>query len=148
MSFSRQLRLRDRQLCQGRCERLRLELHIKDHDDGRVTGRDQDETRTMSCPQPSLGSGLGHAPCRNVPSSSVDEKGGRKTNSKLNQSHETTEECLRRDVLSPYTDCSVRAVCCAVLFLENIMLNVLVRYACVDRLDVAIRHRCAAAAKW
>jgi hypothetical protein len=74
-------------------------------------------TRPGRCPvlpQPSLGSGLGHAPCHNVPSYSVDANGGRKTNSKLNQSHETTEECLRRDVLSSYTDCSVRAVCCAV----------------------------------
>ena len=102
-------------------------------------------TRPGRCPVRSpLGSGLGHAPGRNVPSYSVDEKGGRKTNSKLKQSHETTEECLQRDVLSLHTDCSV-----AVCSFGKHSANVVVRYACVDddRLDVAIRHRCAAAAK-
>ena len=53
---------------------------------------------------------------------------------------------MARDVLSPHTDCSVRAVSC---FAKH-NADVVVRYACFDddRLDVAIRHRCAAADKF
>jgi len=96
-SFSRHLRRETDSFKEMRETKIRVlyELHIKDHDNGRVKHKDQNETRTMSCPQPS-GGGLGHEPVRNVPSYSVHEKGGRNTNSKLNQSHETTEEFIWR----------------------------------------------------